>query len=236
MSPLSIWRDQAALVARRPCLFLLVSLALAGTDLLLWRIGVYDGMQATTEASRGFLLAKLAILLGWALLALRLVGAPERPIGSALRLDRRQLGWLAGALLALPLLFGLRFALTKLAGLGLAPRAALLAGLILYLVISLILLVRLFPALIGTLLGDRTVSLRWSWRATGGRVPSAVLLVLLALAPLLALHVGLNLMSMTQGAALRATLLLADGAVMALLMATAMAAYRTLYLMAKAAP
>jgi hypothetical protein len=236
MNPLSVWRDQAALVARHPSLVLLVSLALAGTNLLFWRLGGYDGVRTTPGATAAFLLAKVAILLAWALLALRLVDMPERSIGSALRLDRQQLGWLAGTLLALPPLYGLRVTLTKLAGLGLIPPAALAVGLILYLIISLILLVRLFPALIGVLLGDRAVSLGWSWRATAGRVLSAVGFVLLALAPLLALHAGLNLLSMTRAPALRATLLLADGAVMALLMATAMTGYRALYVRAKAAP
>ena len=40
--------------------------------------------------------------------------SPEASLGAALRLSRRQLGWLAGTLLALPLLFGLRLALTRL--------------------------------------------------------------------------------------------------------------------------
>ena len=136
---------------------------------MLWRMGVYDGARAPAGASAAFLIAKLAILLVWALLALRLVDSPDRSIGSALRLDRRQLGWLAGTLPALALLFGLRLALTRLAGLALEARAALIAGLVLYLLIALTLLVRLLPAWVGVLLGDAAASLGWSWRATKGR-------------------------------------------------------------------
>jgi hypothetical protein len=236
MNPFPIWRQQAVLIARHPSLLLLVSLALTGTDLLLWGIGAYDGGKTPAGASVAFLIVKLAILLGWALLSLRLLDASDRSISSGLGLDRRQLRWLAATLVALPLLFGLRLALTMLAGLVLPPRAALVAGLIFYFVISLVLLLRLLPALIGVLLGDRAASVGWSWRATKGRTASAVALVLLALAPLLALHVGLNLLAMAQAAATRLTLLLADGAAMTLLMAVAMACYRALYLRAKAAP
>lgn len=234
MTLVSIWRAAIALATRRPFLFLIVSLLLAGTDVMLWRMGVYDGAKAPAGAGAAFLIAKLAILLVWALLALRLVDGPGRSAGAALRLDRRQLGWLAGTLLALPLLFGLRLALTRLAALALQPRPALIAGLILYLAISLTLLVRLLPAWIGVLLGDDEATLGWSWRATRGRVVSSVLLVILAIAPAAALHVGLNLFWLADAPAIRAGMLLADGAVMALLVGIAVASYRALYLRAKA--
>ena len=234
MTLLSIWRAAIALPARRPFLFLIVSLLLAGTDLMLWRMGVYDGAKAPAGAVAAFLIAKLAILLSWALLALRLVDGPDRSIGAALRLDRRQLGWLAGTLPALALLFGLRLALTRLAGLALEPKPALIAGLVLYLLIALTLLVRLLPAWVGVLLGDDAASLGWSWRAMKGRVIGSVLLIILAIAPAAALHIGLNLFWLAQAPAVRAATLLIDGAVMALLVAIAMASYRALYLRAKA--
>ena len=234
MTLLSIWRAAIALPARRPFLFLVVSLLLAGTDLMLWRMGIYDGAKAPAGTGVAFLIAKLAILLSWALLALRLVDGPDRSIGAALRLDRRQLGWLAGTLPALALLFGLRLALTRLAGLALEPRTALIAALVLYLVISLILLVRLLPAWIGVLLGDNGASLGWSWRATKGAVTPSVLLVITAIAPAAALHIALNLSWLADAPAFRAATLLVDGVVMALLVAIAMAAYRALYLRAKA--
>jgi hypothetical protein len=233
VTPLSIWRTAMALPFRRPFLFLFVSLLLAGTDIMLWRMGVYDGARAPAGANAAFLIAKVAILLVWALLSLRLVDGPDRLIGAALRLNRRQLGWLAGTLPALALLFGLRLALTRLAALALAPRAALIVGLILYLAISLTLLVRLLPAWIGVLLGDDEASIGWSWRATRGRVASLVLLVILAIAPIAALHIGLNLFWLAEAPAVRAATLLADGAVMALFVAIAMASYRALYLRAK---
>ena len=233
MTLLSIWRTAIALPRRRPLLFLIVSLLLAGTDLMLWRMGVYDGAKAPAGAGAAFLIAKLAILLVWALLALRLVDRPGRSIGLALRLERRQLGWLAGTLPALTLLFGLRLALTRLAGLVLEPRAALVAGLVLYLAISLTLLVRLLPAWIGVLLGDDEASLGWSWRATKGRVIGSVLLVILAIAPAAALHIGLNLFWLAQAPTVRAATLLVDGAVMALLVTIAITSYRALYLRAK---
>lgn len=234
MALLSIWRAAVALPARRPFLFLIVSLLLAGTDVMLWRMGVYDGAKASGGAGAAFLIAKLAILLVWALLALRLVDGPDRSIGAALRLDRRQWGWLVATLFALFLLLGLRLALTRLAGLALAPRAALIAGLILYLAISLTLLVRLLPAWIGVLLGDHEASLGWSWRATRGKAAGSVLLVILAIAPAAALHVGLNLFWLAGAPAVRAIMLLVDGAVMALLVAIAVTSYRALYLRAKA--
>lgn len=234
MTLLSIWRAAFALPARRPLLFLIVSLLLAGTDVMLWRMGVYDGAKASGGASAAFLIAKLAILLVWALLALRLVDAPGRSIGAALRLDRRQLAWLVVTLLALPLLFGLRLALTRLAGLALAPRATLIAGLVLYLVISLTLLVRLLPAWIGMLLEDQEASLGWAWRETRGKVTGSVLLVILAIAPVAALHIGLNLFWLAEAPAVRAMTLLVDGLVMALLVAIAVTSYRALYVRAKA--
>jgi hypothetical protein len=236
MNHVSIWRDALVLPLRHPLPFLAVSLLLWGTDIMLWRMGVYAGVGMSAGGGSAYLIVKVAILLVWALLVLRLMDAPGRSIGGALRLDRRQVGWLAGTLLVLSLLFGLRLALTRLAGLAFETGTALIAGLILYLPIALFLLVRLLPALIGALLGDRAASLGWSWRATAGRVLDAVLLVLLALAPLLVLHVGLNLLPMTQASASRVALLLIDGAAMALLIATAMASYRALYLRAKAAP
>jgi hypothetical protein len=223
-----------ALPLRRPLLFLIVSLLLAGTDVLLWRMGVYAGARASAGASAAFVIAKLGILLVWALLGLRLMDSPEASLGAALRLSRRQLGWLAATLLALPLLFGLRLALTQLAGLALEPRTALIAALVLYLAISLILLVRLLPAWIGVLLGDNGASLGWSWRATKGAVTPSVLLVITAIAPAAALHIALNLFWLADAPAFRAATLLVDGVVMALLVAIAMAAYRALYLRAKA--
>jgi hypothetical protein len=234
MTPLAAWRQAFALAARRPLLFLPVSLALAGTDLLLWSTGVLDGARPSSAAGAAFLIAKLAILLGWALLALRLLDAPDRAIGIALRLDRRQLGWLAGTLPVLLLLLGLRLTLTGLAALALPPRPALIASLAVYLVVSMILLVRLLPALIGVLLGDRVASLGRSWRATRGWVFRAVAFLLMVMVPPLALHVGLTLVSTAQGGAIRAAILLADGAVMALALAVAMAGYRALWLRAKA--
>jgi hypothetical protein len=237
MSPAAIWRAVARMAAHRPLLFLLVSLLLAGTDLMLWLMGVYDGgaAQAGAGARAAFLAAKLLVLLVWALLTLRLAQAPDAPVGEALRLDRRQAGWIAGVLLLLPFLFGLRIALTRLAGLAIPDsRMALVAALILYLAVSLALLVRLLPAWIGVLLGDRAASLAWSWRATKGQVVRSVLLVIAAIAPAAALHIGLNLFWMANAPVLRAALLLADGAAMALLMAIAMAGYRALYLRAKA--
>jgi hypothetical protein len=234
MTVLSIWGAAIVLPLRRPLVFLIVSLLLAGTDLMLWRMGVYDGARAPAGAGAAFMIAKLAILLVWALLGLRLVDRPDRPIGSALHLDRRQLGWIAATLPALAVLFGLRLALTRLAGLAFESRTALIAGLILYLAISLALLVRLLPAWIGVLLGDREASLGWSWRAMKGRVVSSVLLVILAIAPAAALHIGLNLFWLTDATAVRAAMLLADGAVMALFLTIAMASYRALYLRAKA--
>ncbi|HEV7659233.1 MAG TPA: hypothetical protein VGO55_05245 [Allosphingosinicella sp.] len=236
MSPAAIWRAVAGMAAHRPLLFFLVSLLLAGTNLMLWRMGAYDGgaAQAGAGARIAFLAAKLVVLLVWALLALRLVQTPDAPAGEALRLDRRQAGWIAGVLLLLPFLFGLRIALTRLAGLAVPdPRMALIAALILYLAVSLALLVRLLPAWIGVLLGDRAASLAWSWRATKGYVVRSVLLVMAAIAPAAALHIGLNLFWMANAPLLRAALLLADGGAMALLMAIAMASYRALYLRAK---
>jgi hypothetical protein len=236
MNPIAIWRVALMATARRPLLFLLFSLLLAGTDLMLWRMGAYDGgaMQAGAGARAAFLGGKLIVLLVWALLALRLAQAPDAPLGKALRLDRRQAGWIAGLLLLLPFLFGLRVALTRLAGLAIPDsRTALITALILYLAVSLALLVRLLPAWIGVLLGDRGASFGWSWRATKGKVIRSVLLVVAAITPAAALHIGLNLFWMANAPLLRAALLLADGGVMALLMAIAMASYRALYLRAR---
>ena len=236
MNPLPVWRQIATFAARCPALFLLASLALAATDLLLWRLGLYDGERPPGGPAAAVLLAKVAILPLWALLALRLLDDPGKRPGEALRLDGRQFKWLAGTLLLLPLLFGLRLALTRLAGLVAAPPAALIAGMVLYLILSLILLVRLLPALIGVLIGDQVASLAWSWRATSGRALASVVFILAVLAPLVALHVGFNLGALRQAATARAVLLILDGAAMALLMASAMAGYRALYLKAKAAP
>jgi hypothetical protein len=238
MNTLAIWRAAAGLAARRPFLFLFASLLLAGTDLILWRMGVYDGgaARANAGAKAAFLAGKLVVLLVWALLALRLAQAPVAPLREALRLDRRQAGWIAGMLLLLPFLFALRVALTRLAALVIPdPDRALIAALILYLAVSLALLVRLLPAWIGVLLGDREASLAWSWRATQKRVAGSVLLVIAAIAPAAALHIGLNMFWMARAPFLRVAALLADGAAMALLMAIAMASYRALYLRAKRA-
>jgi hypothetical protein len=239
MNPAAIWRAALGVAARRPLLFLIAGLLLAGTDLMLWAMGVYDGAgaQAGAGAKAGFLLVKVGVLLVWGLLALRLAGEPGLPLASALRLDRRQLGWIAGMLPALALLFALRIALTRLAQLLLPdPRAALIAGLILYLPVSLALLVGLLPAWIGVLLGDDEASFGWSWRAMRGQVIRSVLIVILAIAPVAAVHVGLNLLPMAGTPMLRAASLLADGLVMALFMAIAAASYRALWLRAKAAP
>jgi hypothetical protein len=233
----SVWRTGIALPVRRPLLFLLVSLLLAGTDLMLWRLGIYDGASPAGGDVATVLAIKLALLFLWALAALRMADAPERPVGDALRVDKRQALWLAGTLLALALLFGLRLALTKLATLALpAPRTALVVGLLLYLIVSLLLLVRALPGWAGALLGDREAALGWSWRATRGRVAGSTAIVLLAILPPLALHVGLNLFWLAELPSLRLALLLADGAVMALTVAIAMASYRCLWLRAKAAP
>ena len=162
---------------------------------------------------------------------------PGRPLATALRVDGRQLRWLDGRLLALPPLFLLRLALTRLAGLALPdPRTALVAGMILYLLLSLARIVRLLPALIGVLLGDREAGLGWSWRATRDRTIGSVALILFALAPLLGLHVGINLFWLAEAPIVRLVLLVTDGPVMALVMMVAMASYRALWLRAKAAP
>ena len=235
----AIWRAALSVAARRPLLFLIAGLLLAGTDLMLLAMGVYDGAgaQASAGAKAGFLLVKIGVLLVWGLLVLRLAGQPDLSLAGALRLNRRQTGWIAIMLPALALLFALRIALTRLAQLLLPdPRAALIAGLVLYLPVSLALLVRLLPAWIGVLLGDEQATLSWSWQAMRGQVIRAGLIVILAIAPVAAIHVGLNLFPMGGARALRVAALLADGVVMALFIAVAAASYRCLWLRAKAAP
>lgn len=239
MGVVSIWRAAGSLAVRRPFLFLAISVALAATDVLLWRMGLFDAPAARPGggAMAAFVAIKLALLCTWALAALRLAEAPDLPLGATLSLDGRQVRWLAGALSIFPLLLALRLVLTKLAALALPePRTALIAGLALYLLLSLALLVRLLPGWVGALLGDRKATLPWSWRATRGHVLASAALVVTAIAPPIALHVGLNLFWLAEAPPPRLLSLVADGALMALAVLVAMASYRALWLRAKAAP
>ena len=238
----SVWRRAGTAAAQRLPLFLAASLALAGTNVMLWTMGVYDGASRAEiggGALAAFLLVKVVILLGWALASIRLAHDPERAAGELLKIDRRQAGWIAGMLLLLPVMLGLRIVLTQAAGavlgpLGADPKATLAAGLVLYLVLSLFVLVRILPGWAGVLIGDREAGLGWSWAATRGSVLRSIGLVLAAVVPMGAVHFGNNLLWVPDVPALRAATLLADGAIMALYVLVAASAYVTLYHRAKA--
>jgi hypothetical protein len=214
---------------------------LAGTDAMLWDMGVYDGAaraEVGTGALAGFLVAKLLVLLVWGLAALRLVDDPARSLGSALKIDRRQAGWIAGMLLLLPLLAALRMTLTRLAEavlapLGADPKAPIIVGAVLYLCVSLSLLARILPGWAGVLIGDRQAGLAWSWRASRGAVLRSVALLMLAIAPAAILHFGINLFWLSGNPLLRAVTLLADGAIIAFFVTIAAAGYATLYYRAR---
>lgn len=239
---LSVWRRATDAALRRLPLFLAASLALAATNLMLWTMGVYDGLKREEIAGGAlvaFLLVKLVLLFAWALASIRLAHDPERPAGTLLRISRRQAGWIGGMLLLVPAMLGLRVALTRAVGavlepFGADPKAALAVGAVLYLVLALIVLVQILPAWAGVLVGDREVGLGWSWRATRGSALRSLGLMLGALLPMGAVHFGNNLLWLSDVAAVRAVMLLADGAIMALYVMVAGAAYVTLYERAKA--
>ena len=240
---LSVWRSAWSAILRRPLPFLAASLALSGTNVMLWRMGVYEGAargETGGAALASFLLTKLIVLLAWGLAAMRLVDDPRLPAAKLLRIDRRQAAWLGGMLLMLPLLLTLRISIAKAVGALLAPfapdpRAAAATALLLYLAASLGLLVRILPGWAGVMIGDREAGLAWSWRASRGQALRSIGLLFAALLPAGAVHFGNNLLWLSKLPALRAATLLADGAIMALYVAIAAAAYVSLHRRAKAA-
>jgi hypothetical protein len=214
---------------------------LTGTDLLQWRIGLFDGVTGAS-ADRGLLafllVSKLTITLAWLLVTVRLAHDPAT--FSLLRLTRRQLLWLGGLLLILPVALAVRLVLQKVLGALLAPlepdpRTVMLAGVLAYLAMFMWLQVRFIPALIGVLLGNAEAGLGWSWRRTRGLVLSFIATLLLALLPLFALHFGNSLIWTPEAPVLRLAVLLFDGAVMAALILVGSGAYVSLYRSAKAA-
>jgi hypothetical protein len=234
------WGRAAQVVVARPLPFAIAALMLAATDFLLWQIGAFDGVKAG-DPDRGllalFLVGKLLIILAWLLSSFRLAADPATP--SLLRLSKRQGLWIMCLFLIMPLALAARMVLTKGAGLALAPlapdpRTISLLGIALYLMAFMYFQMRLFPGLVGVLLGDKEASLRWSWRAMKGRVLASVAVIIGTMLPLFAIHFGNSVYWLPEGATARAIVLLFDGAIMAFLMLSSSAAYVSIYRGAKA--
>ncbi|QPQ55397.1 hypothetical protein IC614_01945 [Allosphingosinicella flava] len=233
------WGRAAQVAAARPLPFLAATLALAGTDFLLWQMGVFDGIKGR-DADRAllatFLIGKLLIILIWLLASFRL--AADSWAGSVLRLDKKQGLWIGGLFLFMPVALAFRVALTKIAAilmapLGPDPRIISLGGIALYLMTIMYFQMRFAPALIGVLLGDGEASLRWSWRAMKGKVGAAIAAIVGMMLPLFAIHYGISLYWLPQSSVARGAVLLFDGAVMAFLMLASSAAYIAIYRLAK---
>ncbi len=233
------WAMAAATIAGRPLPFVTAAALLTATDLLAWKLGMFDGARSA-EADRGLLIAfivsKLLIIVGWLLTSVRLAFDPADP--RPLRLGRRQISWLGGLLLVMPVALLARFIIQKLVGTLLAPigpdpRTVLLLSVLTYLAAFLYLQLRLMPSLIGGLLRDREAGLGWSWRGTRGIAGRFVAIILLAMLPLFVLHFGNSLVWLPSAAGPRFLVLTFDGAVMAALLLTASASYVALYRAAK---
>ncbi len=225
------WGGGAAIVRGRPVPFLVATALLIGTDMLQWRIGLFDGVPAS-QADKGllaaFLVGKLVVSLGWVLAGLRLAHDVATP--RLLALSKRQLLWIGGFFLLMPVALVARTVLTQaLMPLGLDPRATLLLGILAYLALFLYLQVRLMPAFVGVLLGDPDASLGWSWRATRGLALPFIVALILSAAPLFTLHFGNSLIWLPEAFAARVLVLAFDGAVMAALLLVSSSAYAGLY-------
>jgi hypothetical protein len=233
------WRAAAGTIAERPLPFVIAAALLTGTDLLQWKLGAFDGVPAA-QADKGllatFLIGKLVVTLGWILASLRLLDGRSAGL---LKLGKRQLLWIGGLFLLLPLMLLFRVVLQRVAGAALAPlapdpRTVLLVGILFYLGAVLYFQVRLIPALIGVLVGDEEAGLRWSWRGTRGLAGAFIAALLLTMLPLFALHFGNSLVWLPEAAAARFLVLAFDGATMAFLLLASCAAYLGHYRRTKA--
>ena len=228
------WRLAARTIWARPLPFLIAAALLTGTDLLAWKMGALDGVPAPDldkALLATFLFGKLAVTLGWVVAGLRLL---DGRTSGLLKLGRRQLLWLGGFFLLLPVLLLFRVLIQRVMGTALAPagadpRTILLLSVAVYLAIFLYVQVRLIPALVGVLLDNGEAGLAWAWRGTRGQALFFIGGLVLAAIPLFLLHFGNSLVWLPKASAARLAVLALDGATMAALLLVSCAAYLGLY-------
>jgi len=239
-----IWFGAARVACRRPLLAACFAALLAATNMLQWRLGVFDGATARDIAPAGlalFLGSKLAVVLALSLAGLRLAADAAMPLRRAIALDRRQVRWLLGTLAFIPLALLLRIAVQAAVGSVLTPlgagRAAVTAVTLgLYMLLIFTLYARINPGWTGVMLGDRDAGLRWSWAATRGRAVGLVALFLAALVPPLAIHFAANFALLGDAVLQRAIVLTLDGAVMLMFTLVATGAYVFIYRQVRQTP